>query len=306
VDNRKDVHDFLVSRRAKVSPAQAGLPTYDDKRRVPGLRREEVASLAGVSFDYYARLERGNLSGVSEPVLESLARALQLDEAERGHLFDLARMAATRVRAARARKPSPAKVRPSVASILTGMTGVPAYVRNARMDILAANDLCYALYTGVLDRDRMPVNLARYVFLDHRSTGFFLDWETIADDVVGTLRGEVGRNPTDHGLSDLVGELCTRSDAFAIRWGRHNVRIHRTARKRLHNPVVGDIELTGDALELPGEGLTLIAYTADVGSQARDQLNLLANWSATERHTSAPATAAQPEESDTTPTRGTR
>ena len=194
MDNRKDVHDFLVSRRTKVSPAQAGLPTYDDKRRVPGLRREEVASLAGVSFDYYARLERGNLSGVSEPALESLARVLQLDEAERGHLFDLARMAATRVRAARARKPSPAKVRPSVAGILTGMTGVPAYVRNARMDILAANDLCCALYTGVLDQDRMPVNLARYVFLDHRSTGFFLDWEAIADDVAGTLRGEVGRH----------------------------------------------------------------------------------------------------------------
>ena len=126
MDNRKDVHDFLVSRRANVSPAQAGLPTYDDERRVPGLRREEVASLAGVSFDYCARLERGNLSGVFEPVLESLARALQLNEAEREHLFDLARTAATPVRAARARKPSPAKVPPSVAGILTGMTGVAA------------------------------------------------------------------------------------------------------------------------------------------------------------------------------------
>jgi hypothetical protein len=151
----------------------------------------------------------------------------------------------------------------------------------------------------------MPVNLARYVFLDHRSTGFFLDWETIAHDVVGTLRGEVGRNPTDRGLSDLVGELSTRSDAFATRWGRHNVRIHRTAQKRLHNPVVGDIELTGDALELPGDGMTLIAYTADVGSHARDQLDLLASWSATEQPTSA-AAKAQPETTDTTPTRGTR
>jgi transcriptional regulator with XRE-family HTH domain len=306
VDHRKDVHDFLVSRRARVTPEQAGLPSYDTKRRVPGLRREEVASLAGVSFDYYARLERGNLSGVSEAVLESVARALELDEAERAHLFDLARMAATPVRAAKARKPAAASVRPSVAGILAGMTAVPAYVRNARMDILAANDLCYALYTGVLAPAQMPVNLARYVFLDHRSTGFFLDWEIIADEVVGTLRGEVGRNPTDRGLSDLVGELSTRSDAFATRWGRHNVRIHRTAHKRLHSFVVGNIELTGDALELPGDGLTLIAYTAEVGSHARDQLDLLASWAATERRTKPQAMVAQPESTDTKPTRGAR
>ncbi|WP_329476547.1 helix-turn-helix transcriptional regulator [Kribbella sp. NBC_01484] len=280
VDNRKDIHDFLVSRRARITPEQAGLPTCDDKRRVPGLRREEVASLAGVSFDYYARLERGNLAGVSEPVLEALVAALRLDDAERQHLFDLAHAASAPVRSARAKK-APASVRPSILAIITGMTGTPAYVRNARMDVVAANDLCVALYDGILDT--LPVNVARFVFLDPRSARFFADWNTVADDLVAALRREAGRNPEDKALSDLIGELTTRSDPFASRWARHNVRIHSTARKRLRNPVVGEIELTGDALELTGDDLIVIAYSAEAGSHAEDQLKLLATWSATER-----------------------
>ncbi|GAA2760867.1 transcriptional regulator with XRE-family HTH domain [Actinopolymorpha rutila] len=163
--DRQAVHDFLVSRRAKITPEQAGMPTYGQKRRVPGLRREEVASLAGVSIDYYARLERGNLAGVSDSVLEALARALQLDEAERQHLFDLARSASAP--AARKRRPRQpvTGVRPALLSILNGMTGTPAYLRNARMDLVAANELCLALYDGVLTREEMPFNLARFVFL---------------------------------------------------------------------------------------------------------------------------------------------
>jgi transcriptional regulator with XRE-family HTH domain len=265
------------------------MPTYGEKRRVPGLRREEVASLAGVSFDYYARLERGNLSGVSDSVLEALARALQLDEAERQHLFDLAKASVPAARSRPAKLPV-TRVRPAVLSILNGMTGTPAYVRNARLDILAANDLCLALYDGVLVRDDLPLNLARFVFLDPYAKAFFLDWDTIAQDMVGALRTQAGRDPSDRGLSDLIGELVTRSDGFAARWSQHNVRLHRTARKRLGNRVVGEIELTGDALDLAGDGLTMIAYSAEPGSQAEDQLKLLAAWSATER-TPGPMTA---------------
>ena len=154
-------------------------------------------------------------------------------------------------------------------SILAGMTTIPAYVRTSRMEIVAANELCRALYGGALDEDRLPLNLARYLFLDPHSRGFFLDWDHVADDLVGSLRVQVGRDPRDKGSSDLIGELSTRSDEFVARWARQNVRLHRTARKRLHNRVVGDIELTGNALELPGDDLILIAYTADVGSQPR-------------------------------------
>jgi transcriptional regulator with XRE-family HTH domain len=237
--DRQTVHDFLASRRARITPAQAGMPTYGEKRRVPGLRREEVASLAGVSFDYYARLERGNLSGVSNSVLEALARALQLDEAERQHLFDLAKAASVPASRSRPAKPPVTRVRPAVLSILSGMTGTPAYVRNARLDILAANDLCLALYDGVLVPDQLPFNLARFLFLDPYAKAFFLDWDTIAQDMVGALRTQAGRDPTDRSLSDLIGELTTRSDGFAARWARHDVRLHRTARKRLGNRVVG-------------------------------------------------------------------
>lgn len=279
MDNSKDVREFLMSRRSRITPAQAGIPAYGGTRRVPGLKREEVAMLAGVSTEYYARLERGNLRGVSESVLESLARTLQLDEAERAHLLDLARAAAPS-RAAGARR-SQAKVRPSVEQILTGMTGTPAYVRNSRMDILAANSLCFALYGDILSPDVLPLNLARFMFLDPRSQEFFLEWDAVADDLAAALRAEAGRSPHDRALSALIGDLATGSTEFATRWARHNVRFHRTARKTLHNPLVGDIELTGDSLELPGDGLTLIAYTAEPGSHAQEQLNFLTIWNTT-------------------------
>jgi transcriptional regulator with XRE-family HTH domain len=284
--DRQAVHDFLVSRRARITPEQAGMPTFGKNRRVPGLRREEVASLAGVSFDYYARLERGNLSGVSDSVLEALARALQLDEAERQHLFDLARSASAPAPRTRRTKPAVTRVRPALLSILNGMTGTPAYIRNARLDLLGANDLCIALFDGVLTRDALPFNLARFVFLDPYAKAFYLDWDTVARDMVASLRSRAGQDPSDRGLSDLIGELTTRSDGFAQRWARHDVRLHRTSRKRLANRIVGEIELTGDAFELPGDGLTMIAYSAEAGSQAEDQLEILAAWTAT-AHTTA-------------------
>ncbi len=288
MDNRREISDFLTSRRAHVRPEDTGLPAHDQRRRVPGLKREEVALLAGVSVDYYARLERGHLAGVSEPVLDAIGDALRLDEAERRHLHDLAEAAAAPERKLRTRtKPSP-PLRPSVRALLAGMTGVPAYVRNARMDILAANDLCLALYDGILHPDQ-PTNLARLVFLDGRAHGFFLDWDEVADGTVGSLRAEAGRNPLDKTLTDLIGELVARSQPFATKWAQHDVRLHRTATKRLHNTVIGDIELTGDALELPADQLTVIAYTAEPGSAAEQQLRLLTSWQATTKNTARTA-----------------
>lgn len=290
MENSKDVREFLMSRRSRITPAQAGLPAYGGTRRVAGLKREEVAMLTGVSTEYYARLERGNLRGVSESVLESLAGALQLDEAERAHLLDLAKAAAPS-RASGTRRVR-AEVRPSVRRILAGMTGTPAYVRNSRMDIVAANSLCFALYADVLSPETLPLNLARFMFLDPRSQDFFLEWNTIADDLAAALRTEAGRSPRDRALNSLIGDLATGSTEFSTRWARHNVRFHRSARKTLHNPLVGDIELTGDALELPGEGLTLIAYTAEPGSHAQEQLDFLTSWTTANKRPIEPAPAS--------------
>ncbi len=248
-----------------------------------------------MSFDYYARLERGDLSGVSDAVLEALARALRLDEAERQHLFDLAKAASVPASRLRPAKPPVTRVRPAVLSILEGMTCTPAYVRNARMDLLAANNLCLALYDGVLTRDLLPFNLARFVFLDPYAEVFFVDWDTIAQDTVGSLRNQAGRDPSDRGLRYLIGELVTRNDGFAASWARQDVRLHRTSRKRLGNRVVGEIELTGDALELAGDGLTIIAYSVEPGSQAEDQLKLLAAWSATAETSNTEPAAGEPQ-----------
>ena len=280
VDNRNEIRQFLTSRRAKITPEQAGLPAYGANRRVPGLRREEVALLAGVSVDYYTRLERGNLGGVSEAVLEALAQALQLDEAERGHLFDLARAASTTARPRR--RPAQQRVRPGVQRILDAMSGAPADVRNGRRDILAANRLGYALYSELFIDPVRPANVARFVFLSPRAREFFVDWEGAANDLVANLRTEAGRNPYDRGLQDLVGELSTRSEAFRTRWAAHNVRQHQTGRKQLHHPVVGDLELTYEVLALPADpGLSLVVYGAEPGSASQDGLKLLASWAAT-------------------------
>jgi hypothetical protein len=235
--------------------------------------------LAGVSVDYYTRLERGNLRGTSEAVLDGLAGALQLDEAERTHLFDLARAANATQRTRR--RPAPQRVRPGVQRTLDAMTGAPAWVRNGRMDFLAGNRLGYALYSEMFTDPVRPANNARFVFLNPRSMEFFVDWERAANDIVGLLRAEAGRNPYDRALTDLIGELSTRSETFRTRWAAHDVRFHRTGRKQLHHPVVGDLDLSFEAMELPGEDLTVLAYTAEPGSPSQDSLNLLASWAAT-------------------------
>jgi transcriptional regulator with XRE-family HTH domain len=283
VDNRHEVKTFLSSRRAKITPGQVGL-LDSGRRRVPGLRRSEVADLAGVSVEYYAQLERGNLAGVSDSVLDALGRALHLDEAERAHLSDLARAAGP---AARTRRRRPAQqIRPSTARILDGMTEVPAMVNNGCLDVLAASPLATALFAPVFANPArppgQPANHARFNFLDPSARTFWLDWERAADDAVAMLRTEAGRDPYDKALTDLVGELSTRSDAFRTRWAAHDVRLHHTGIKHIHHPVVGDLHLSYDVMELPADpGQVLIAFTAQTGTPDHDALKLLANWAAT-------------------------
>jgi len=280
MDSRNEIRDFLISRRAKITPEQAGLPAYGGNRRVLGLRREEVAMLAGVSVDYYIRMERGNARGVSDGVLENLVRALHLDDAERAHLYDLVRAANTGPRAPR--RPAKQQVRPAVQRLLDAMTMAPVYVRNGRMDVLAANRLGRALFAPLFASPAKPTNLARFIFLDPAAPEFYQEWDRLASDTVALLRADAGRNPTDRGLSDLIGELSTRSDIFRVRWADHNVRQHRSGIKHFHHPVVGDISLAYESLELVADpGMVLNGYSAEPGSASQDALNLLASWAAT-------------------------
>ncbi|MBQ6640556.1 MAG: helix-turn-helix domain-containing protein [Saccharopolyspora sp.] len=279
-EHRAEVREFLSSRRARITPEQAGLPAYGGKRRVKGLRREEVAMLAGVSVDYYVRMERGNLSGASEPVLDALARALQLDEAERDHLFALARASG---QSPKRRRASPTSVRPTVQHVLDAITEAPAWVRNARHDIVAMNRLARALYSPVLEDPRRPANTTRFVYLNPAARDFFVDWDLIANDGAAMLRLEAGRNPHDKELIELVGELSTRSEVFRQRWASHDVQFHRSGQKRLHHPVVGQLDLDYESMELPSEpGLTLNVYTTPPDTPTADALKMLASWAATQ------------------------
>ena len=295
MNDTDNVKEFLASRRARITPDKAGLPAYGGNRRVPGLRREEVAMLAGVSVDYYNRLERGNLQGVSESVLDAISRALQLDEAEHAHLFDLAR--AANLSPSKRRKSSPQKVRPSVQRLLDAMTDAPAWVRNSRHDFLAANRLGYALYADMFSDPVRPANSARFVFLNERSKSFYPNWERTADDIVAMLRSEAGSNPFDRDLTDLIGELSTRSETFRTRWAAHNVRFHRVGVKQVHHAIVGDLEMTYEAMELTSDpGLTFLAYTAEPNTPSADGLKLLASWAATLEISDAAASVIVPSE----------
>ncbi|MBM7439310.1 helix-turn-helix transcriptional regulator [Streptomyces sp. HB132] len=284
MDNREEVREFLTSRRAKITPERAGLPA-GPRRRVPGLRRSEVAALADMSVEYYAKLERGNLAGVSPSVLEALARALQLDEAERAHLLNLAQAAdGSDVLNRPRRRRTKDQWRPhrSLQWTLDAITAGPAFVRNGRMDMLAANPLARAFYADVYAVPGNQANLARFNFLDPASRRFYPDWDLFADVAVAILRTEAGRNPHDKDLHDLVGELSTRSEEFRTRWGAHNVRHHGTGTKRFHHSAVGELTLAFEGLEMAAEpGLTLTIYTAEPGSPSEEGLRLLASWAAT-------------------------
>jgi transcriptional regulator with XRE-family HTH domain len=290
MDDRAEIKEFLASRRARITPEQAGLTAYGGNRRVKGLRREEVAMLAGVSVDYYVRLERGNLSGASDGVLDGVARALQLNDAEREHLFELARRTTGPAPATRRR--SPTKPPPPVLQhMLDAISDAPAWIRNDRHDILATNRLARALYAPILAHQhtgqhagpRRPANTARFIYLDPAAKDLFTDWDQAADDVAAMLRAEAGRNPYDRNLTDLIGELSTRSEVFRRRWADHNVRYHRTGVKRLHHPAVGDLELHFEAMTLTSDpALTLLIYTAAPDTPSADNLRLLATWAATQ------------------------
>jgi len=289
-DHRAEIREFLTSRRARLTPEQAGLPAYGGNRRVTGLRREEVAMLAGVSVDYYVRLERGNLAGASDSVLDSLANTLRLDEAEREYLYDLARTAGPGVK--RRTRPT-TTVRPAVQQVLDAIGDAPAWVRNGRHDILAANRLARALYSPVFDDPRRPVNTTRFAYLNPAAREFWRDYDQITHDAAAMLRLEAGRNPHDPELIRLIGELSTQSELFRVRWASRDVKFHRSGTKRLHHPVVGDLELNFESMELPSEpGLVLNVYTAPANSASADALKLLASWAAT--HEQEFAEADQP------------
>ncbi|MGX1159475.1 helix-turn-helix protein [Arthrobacter sp. SLBN-100] len=283
MDNRAEVRQFLSTRRGRITPEQAGIEPYGGRRRVPGLRREEVARLAGVSVDYYTRLERGNLTGVSDSVLDAIARALELDRAEHDHLYDLARAANTSGRK-RAASAVPAGVRPVLQHLLDTITGAPAFIGNNRMDIVAANTLGYALYSDMYRGPARPANHSRFIFLDPRAHNFYTHWDRAANVNVAILRREAGRNPHDKGIAELVGELSMRSDDFRARWAAHNVRRHYSGTKFFQHPVVGLLELDYQVLDLEEDpGHTLTVYPAIPGSPSEEALKLLASWAATEK-----------------------
>jgi transcriptional regulator with XRE-family HTH domain len=288
MDNRAEVRDFLMSRRAKVRPETAGL-SAGVNRRVPGLRRSEVAALAGVSVEYYAKLERGAISGASASVLDAISRALQLDDAERAHLLDLARAAdgipASGRSRRRASKPSAGRL--SLQWALDSITNGVAFVRNPHQDLLATNALGTAFYSPVIGEGGRTPNLARFQFLDPASRDFYPDWDLFAEMCVAIIRAEAGRDPHDRGIQELVGELSTRSETFRRLWGAHDVRTHGAGTKRFNHPLVGELSLAYEELAITAEpGLVLMIYTAEPGSPSAERLGLLAAWTA-EQHTPA-------------------
>jgi transcriptional regulator with XRE-family HTH domain len=292
MDHRAQIQEFLASRRARISPQSVGLPVAGRKRRVPGLRREEAAALAGLSVDYYIRLERGALTNASDGVLQAIARALQLDAAEQAHLVDLARVGKPSV-VSRSRPASPAAIAPQMQTVLDALVGVPALVRSSTLDMIATNSLARALYSVLYTDARKAPNVARFTFLDPRARRFWPDWDQAADDITAHLRAAA--NPLDRALTELVGELSTRSDTFRELWARHDVRVHGRGAKRFEHPVVGALSLHYDHLRLVTEpALTMITYTAESGTTSHDNLSLLASWAASQendidRNQSAPS-----------------
>ncbi|MFJ4831958.1 helix-turn-helix domain-containing protein [Streptomyces sp. NPDC088747] len=288
---REQIREFLATRRARLTPEQAGLPVFGGSRRVKGLRREEVATLAGISVEYYIRLERGDATGVSESVLDGINHALQLNEAERAHLRDL-------LNAGVARRPSSPAAHPAlrapVQRILDSMATTAAVVFTGRLDVIGTNALGRALYEPMYVAPGRPVNTARFVFLDPAARTFWRDWDKIADYSAGLLRAEAGRTPFDAQLTALIGELSTRCEDFRGRWARHDVRSYATGVKRVHHPVVGDVELAYESTRLADPGQMLLMYTPEPDSPSEDALRMLASWAASKPGAGQPYTADDP------------
>jgi len=274
LDLRTEIREFLRSRRARIAPENAGLPTYGGRRRVKGLRREEVALLAGVSVDYYVRIERGNLAGTSESVLDALATALQLNDAERDHLFHLARKSGPP--GGRHSEP-PVTVRPALQEVLDAITGAPALIRNGRQDVLAMNQLGRALYSPILADPRRPANTARFVYLHPaEAERFFVDYDQATRNAAAMLRMEAGHHPDDEELIALVRELSTCSERFRQQWASRDVWLKGSGSKHVNHPVVGRLDLNFESMDLPTDpGLQLNVYTA---AAAADGLARLASW----------------------------
>lgn len=271
-----------MSRRAHVTPEQVGLPP-GRRRRVPGLRRKEVAVLADISIEYYVQIERGNLGGVSEDIVHSIARALLLNEVETAHLFNLLEAQTSRSQRAGVRRSRLGPVSTHLQSLIDSMVGAPAVVQNGRLDIVATNSLGRALYADVFSSGQATPNLGRYIFLDERSREFFLNWSRIADQAAAMLRVEVGRAPRDQKLVSLVGDLATRSHEFNQRWARHDVTRHQQGTKSIRHTIVGELHLKFEALDIAGaSGLTLFGYVPEPDDAVtRENLQMLASWAAT-------------------------
>ena len=276
MDRRTELGEFLRSRRARLQPDDVGLRPFAGARRVPGLRREELAQLAGVSVDYYVRLEQGRSRNVSATVLDAVARALRLSDDERSHLHNLAHPPAPG-RPRRRRQ----QARPELVRLLAAMDGIPAYVIDCRTEVLAWNQLAAALTVDFATRPPDQRNWARLVFLDDEIANLFVDWESKARETVGYLQLSAGRHPDDPQLAQLVGDLSMGSEPFRRMWAAHDVRDKAHGSKGFRHPVVGELELAYQTLHLSDEpDQALVTYTATPGSPAEDALRLLASWTA--------------------------
>ncbi|MFF3344350.1 helix-turn-helix transcriptional regulator [Streptomyces sp. NPDC002779] len=277
LDRRAELSEFLRTRRARLKPEDVGLPDFGRHRRVPGLRREELAQLAGVSVAYYTRLEQGNGRNVSAEVLDSIARALRLTDAEHAHLTHLAKP--------KQHKKKPAgrteQARASLGQLLVSLENVPAYVTGRRTDILAWNPMAAAVFGDWAELPAQERNWARLVFLKPEYRELFVEWDQKASDIVSYLRMDAGCHPDDPRLSSLVGELSVKSEEFRLLWATHDVREKSYGIKRLRHPLVGELTLNFETFTLTdGSEQSLITYHPEPGSPSAEALRLLASWGA--------------------------
>lgn len=277
MDSHSEINSFLTTRRAKLNPEQAGVPLFSGTRRVTGLRREEVAQLSGVNTDYYARLERGKISGASREVLEAIARALQLNGDEREHLFNLVDI--TQRRAPRKKTSNRTTVRPGIQRVLDSIMA-PAFVQNARLDRLGSNQAGRALYSLPADGSRDHFNYAHYLFLDPRANHFHRNFENAKHNVVALLHAATAEDPYDKELIEIIGTLSTQSEEFRILWAAHDVFRYRSGAKLLTHSEFGDLEFGYESFELSTDpGLVMLVYTVEPGSRTAEAMRLLSSWS---------------------------
>jgi transcriptional regulator with XRE-family HTH domain len=283
MDRREELTEFLMSRRARVQPEDLGLKVYGGRRRVPGLRREELAQAAGVSADYYVRLEQGRTDNVSQEILDAVADVLSLSQDERKHLALLAKPARRRVK----RRTTTQRIRPGLQALLDSMTDVPAFVLGRRMDVLGWNRLAAALIADFNNLEPKDRNIPRLVFLDPATRDFYPDWAAVADETVGYLRMYAGRYPDDPELAELVGELSIHSPEFRQHWARHDVKDKTFGTKAQYHHLVGEITVQYETLQPPGEpDQLMVTYTVEPGSTSEQNLRLLASWTADDREKS--------------------